>query len=53
MQKEKFLEDKILLSKNIFDEIVDQIGNEVVVMKDELEEAVKEILGRYFEIKEN
>jgi hypothetical protein len=93
MKKEQFLElagqlfdqtnpvvstDRTLLSKNTFDEIVDQIGSEVNDMGRDLvddytlemysnevtlesievdyrgvEKAVREVLGRYFEIKEN
>ena len=93
MKKEQFLElagqlfdqtnsvvstERTLLSKNTFDEIVDQIGSEVNDMGRDLvdgyelemysnevtlesievdyravEKAVREILGRYFEIKEN
>jgi hypothetical protein len=93
MKKDQFLElagqlfdqtipvastDRTLLSKNTFDEIVDQIGSEVNDMGRDLvdgyelemysnevtlesievdyravEKAVREVLGRYFEIKEN
>lgn len=93
MKKEKFLElasqlfdqtnlvvstERTLLSKNTFDEIVDQIGSEVNDMGRDLvddytlemysnevtlesievdyravEKTVREVLGRYFEVKEN
>ena len=93
MKKDQFLElagqlfdqtipvvstDRTLLSRNTFDEIVDQVGSEVNDMGRDLvenyelemysnevtlesididyravEKAVREVLGRYFEIKEN